>query len=126
MNFGLNKYYDTISLNYINDIFFAVNKGVANASKKNNIESFNELLDFIQYTLLTGSFKRSLNCYSKACTNLIYLYPNLNSNFKKNYIERIFDSLSMKISLSEKYDKEEFNLCRIIISPINQFIKTNP
>ena len=102
MNFGLNKYYDTISLNYINDIFLAVNKGVTNASKKNNIESFNELLDFIQYTLLTGSFKRSLNCYSKASTNLIYLYPNLNSNFKKIYIERVFDSLSMKISLSEK------------------------
>jgi len=123
MNFGLNKYNDTISLNYINDIFLAVNKAVINSSKKNNIESFNELLDFIQYTLLTGSFKRSLNCYSKACTNLIYLYPNLNSNFKKIYIERIFDSLSMKISLSEKYDKEEFDYIELSYLPLINLLK---
>lgn len=118
MNFGLNKYYDTISLNYVNDIFLAVNKAVINSSKKNNVESFNELLEFIQYTLLTGSFKRSLNCYSKACTYIIYLYPNLNSNFKKIYIERFFESLSMKISLSEKYDKEEFDYIELSYLPL--------
>lgn len=101
MNFGLNKYYNTVSFDYVNNIISRIHRSIIDAANKNNIEAFNELLDFMQYTLLGKSYNVSINEYSKVATTLIYIYPNLKGEFKNIFLDRIFTSLNMKIRFSE-------------------------
>jgi len=107
MRFNLHKYYDTIPLDYVNEIFHNISKNIVVASEKNNLESFNELLDFLIINLKSKSFNKSLNAFSKSVTTFIYIFPNLSSIYKKVFIDRVFQSLITNISIGS--DNKDIN-----------------
>lgn len=119
------------TFNYIEQVFTAIYKNIIVASEKGNEESFNELLDFLFYKLLTGSFGFSISTYEKSTSLLINLYQSeLQQKHKKYLIERAVESLTTKISLGSKYgdDKDDFvsisystflNLLKIILEEDN-------
>src|SRR5690606_42163432 len=100
MRFKLNQYYDTIPFNYVNEIFRTISQDIVIASEKDNLESFNELLNFLIYKLKSKAFNKSLNGFSKSVTSFIYIFPNLSSNYKIILVERVFESLITNICLS--------------------------
>ena len=113
MRFNLHKNYDTIPFNYVNEIFSTVSRDIIVASEKDFLESFNKLLDFLIYNLKSKSFNRSVNAFSKSVTTFIYIFPNLSPNYKKIFVERVFDSLITNICLSNDYkniDKQYIEL----------------
>lgn len=63
MRFSLHRYYNTIPFNYVNEIFRTVSRDIVIASEKNNLESFNKLLDFLIYNLKSKSFNKSINAF---------------------------------------------------------------
>ena len=101
MSFGLTKYENTVSFDYINQIFIGIYRNIIESSKKNNVESLEKLLDFYQYTLLTKSYGASLDSYSKAASNLIGIYKSISKEYEYIFVERFFESLLTKIGISE-------------------------
>lgn len=103
MRFNLHKYHGTIPLGYVNEIFHNISKNIVVASEKNNLESFNELLDFLIINLKSKSFNKSLDAFSKSVTTFIYIFPDLSSTYKKVFIDRVFQSLITNISFANDY-----------------------
>lgn len=104
MRLGLNRFYDTISFNYINEIFNTIYRDIIIASEKEHLESFNTLLDFLIYNLKGQSFNRSKEAFSKSVTMFIYILPKLSPNYKKIFVERVFSSLITNISISNDHE----------------------
>ncbi|MBA6154275.1 hypothetical protein [Gelidibacter maritimus] len=103
---GLYRYTDTISFNYLNDFFNSIQKNIISAAKNNNQEAFEKLLNFYLLNFLTKTFGKSENLYSKGASTLVNIYDGLNTKFKPRFVERVFESLTAKISFSN--DLEDF------------------
>lgn len=127
MSIRLIKYYNTISFNYINEIFDTIYRNIVIASEKDNLESFNELLDFVIYVLKGQSFNKSTNAFSKTATFFILVYPELPLKYKKILIERCFDSYISNIStindsegISSRYSEISYLL---LLTTFRQILK---
>ena len=96
----LHSYTNTISFKYINDIFITIQRNLILAAEKNNPESFDKLLNFYRTNLLTKSFGKSPDIYSKASASTIAIYKNLNSQYRSFFLDSVFESQTMKISIS--------------------------
>lgn len=120
---GLQNYTNTISFKYINDLFISIQRNLILAAEKNNTESFDKLLDFYQYNLLTKSFGKSPKIYSKASASTVYIYENLNSQYKSIFLERIFESQSMKISFASTSKNFETNYIELTYLSLIHLVK---
>lgn len=122
MNLNLHKYYDTIKFGYVNDIFYKVSNNIVIAAERDNLESFNELLNFLIYKLKGFSFNKSLDAFSKSVTSFVYIFSNLPSSYKKILIDRVFESLISNISLSYDYKDTDIKYTELsYLSLINIF-----
>ncbi|HAT4001768.1 TPA: hypothetical protein I9Y90_003318 [Elizabethkingia anophelis] len=130
MNWGLIRYSDTISFDYINDIFSSIKKNIVIAAINNNKESFNELLDFIISTFIIKSFNRSEKAFSKSVILLVEIYPKLPDAFKEIFIKRSVSTLSLTINVTNSSEDIEntyldlsylsmINLLKIILEDNN-------
>lgn len=128
MRFNLHSYYETIPFNYVNEIFRTIYRDIIVASEKDHLNSFNELLNFLVHNLKGKSFNSSTNAFSKSVTLFIYIYPNLSSQYKKIFIERVFGSLITTISISkdvENVDEKYVELSYLSLINIFKLILQN-
>lgn len=128
MRFNLHSYYETIPFNYVNEIFRTIYQDIIVASEKDHLNSFNELLNFLVHNLKGKSFNSSTNAFSKSVTLFIYIYPNLSSQYKKIFIERVFGSLITTISISkdvENVDEKYVELSYLSLINIFKLILQN-
>ncbi|AYN00245.1 hypothetical protein [Chryseobacterium sp. 3008163] len=105
MNWGLIKYTETISFDYINEIFYSVQRNIILSASNNYQESFNELLDFTLSSLVSKSFGKSEASFSKSATFLINIYSNLPQQYKEIFVERSVSRLSHMITIAN-YSEE--------------------
>ena len=104
MKYSLNKYYDTISLNYIDEIYKTIHNDIIIASEKNLPESFNQLLDFLVNKLTSKSFNQSIRAYSKSVSLFVYIYPKLSPQYKRVFLEKTFGPLISNIHFANSYE----------------------
>lgn len=120
---GLHSYTNTISFKYINDLIITIQRNLVLAAEKNNSESFDKLLDFYQYNLLTKSFGKSQKVYSKASANTVNIYRDLNIQYQSIFLDRIFESQTMKISFSSSSNQVDENYIELTYLSLIHLIK---
>lgn len=123
MRYSLNRYYDTIAFNYVNEIFLTISRDIIIAAEKDFVESFNELLDFLIYNLKTKSFNKSISGFSKSATAFVYIFPNLKSNYKKIFLKKVFASFITNISVSNDYEKIDKKYIELSYLPLINILK---
>ncbi|MGN7863514.1 hypothetical protein [Chryseobacterium sp. 22458] len=123
MNYNLNKYYDTVSFNYINEIFSSIFRDIVLASEKDHQQSFDRLLNFLLYTLQSKSFNKSGNAFSKSVSLCVSIFPYLSTKYKTLLIQRMFESLVSKISFSNDYDSIDKKYLELSYLPIINILK---
>ncbi|MFZ4929136.1 hypothetical protein [Chryseobacterium sp. Mn2064] len=123
MNYNLNKYYDTVSFNYINEIFSTIFQDIINASEKDHPQSFEKLLNFLLYTLQSKSFNKSLNAFSKSVSLSVSIFPYLSPKYKTSLIERMFESLLSKISFINDYGNIDVKYLELSYLPLINILK---